>query len=335
MDPGELAVREHSIRVVLDVVRRYDIDGVHIDDYFYPYKEHDKRGRLIEFPDAGSYRRYVRSGGRLSRDDWRRANVDSLILGVYTGIKNLKPWVKFGISPFGLWRPGYPPGANGFDSYAELYGDSRKWLVNGWADYFTPQLYWPTWREGLSFPVLLQWWTQQNAKARHMWPGNYIDRVDGKPTGWPAQELIDQIDLTRAQLGATGNVFFNMRSLMVGHDNLPERLVSGPYANKALVPASPWLDNTPPLTPVVSIGRDPSGVSTASIQPQGAEAAFLWVVRVHVGIEWTTDIVPAAQRVYVIPRFENGAFADAIAVSAVDRTGNESPASVVAVPAPR
>src|SRR6476469_4909377 len=126
MDPGEPEVRAHTLKVVLDVVKRYDIDGVHIDDYFYPYKERDRRGNIIEFPDANSYRRYRSAGGQLSRDDWRRANVDSLIHQVYVGIKGIKPWVKFGISPFGLWRPGNRPQATvGFDSYAELYGDSR------------------------------------------------------------------------------------------------------------------------------------------------------------------------------------------------------------------
>src|SRR6476646_190535 len=211
MDPGEPAVRERTIQVVLDVVRRYDIDGVHIDDYFYPYKEKDRRGRTIEFPDGSSWRTYVRSGGSLSRDDWRRANVDSLIHQVYVRIKATKPWVKFGISPFGVWRPGSPPQIGGFDSFAELYGDSSKWVLNGWADYFTPQLYWPTFREDLSYPVLLQWWVEQNAKGRHIWPGNYLDKVTGTPTGWPAEEMLKQIALTRAQRGATGNVYFSMR----------------------------------------------------------------------------------------------------------------------------
>ena len=100
MDPGEPEVRDETIRVVLDVVQRYDIDGVHIDDYFYPYKEKDRRGRTIEFPDGNSWRKYLRSGGTLSRDDWRRTNVDSLIYQVYIRIKAAKPWVKFGISPF-------------------------------------------------------------------------------------------------------------------------------------------------------------------------------------------------------------------------------------------
>src|SRR5437588_742687 len=179
MDPGEPAVRQRTVDVILDVVRRYDIDGVHIDDYFYPYKEKDRRGRAIEFPDGTSWRKYLRSGGGMSRDDWRRANVDTLIHEVYGRIKATKPWVKFGISPFGVWRPGYPPetAQNAFDSFAELYGDSRKWLLNGWADYFTPQLYWPISRPELSYPVLLRWWVGQNVKGRQIWPGNYLDKV--------------------------------------------------------------------------------------------------------------------------------------------------------------
>jgi uncharacterized lipoprotein YddW (UPF0748 family) len=333
MDPGEPAVRERTIQVVLDVVQRYDIDGVHIDDYFYPYKEKDRRGRTIEFPDGSSWRKYVRSGGGLSRDDWRRANVDSLIHQVYLRIKATKPWVKFGISPFGVWRPGNPPQIGGFDSFAELYGDSRKWLLNGWADYFTPQLDWPTFREDLRYPVLLQWWVEQNAKGRHIWPGNYLDKVTGTPTGWPAEELLNQIALTRAQRGATGNVYFSMRSFMFGRDNLPEKLVAGPYANKALVPASTWLDSIPPLSPVVRVGRDTaSGATLMTLEPQGAEATWVWLIRARVGTDWTTEIFPGFQRFLRIPRTAGSAPADEIAVSAVDRSGNESAPTLLALP---
>jgi uncharacterized lipoprotein YddW (UPF0748 family) len=337
MDPGEPAVRQRTIDVVLDVVNRYDIDGVHVDDYFYPYKEKDRRGNNIEFPDASSYRRYRNSGGTLGRDDWRRENVDSLIHQVYVRIKAAKPWVKFGISPFGTWRPGYPPQMGGrFDSYAELYGDSRKWILNGWADYFTPQLYWPTDHPALSYTILLPWWVEQNAKGRHMWPGNYVDKVTGTPTGWPAQELLDQIALTRAQPGATGNVYFSMRSLMYGRDGLPEKMVAGPYATKALVPASPWLDSVPPAAPIVRSGRDAgTGANTLSLQPQGTEAAWLWVIRVHAGDNWATEIVPGLQRFYSFPRNIGAVEADAVSVSAVDRSGNESAAVVVGLTPPR
>ena len=332
MDPGEPAVREQTVAVVLDVVQRYDIDGVHIDDYFYPYKEKDRRGRTIEFPDANSWRKYRRSGGGLSRDDWRRANVDSLIHQVYVRIKAAKPWVKFGISPFGVWRPGNPPQVGGFDSYAELYGDSRKWVMNGWADYFTPQLYWPTDHPALSYTILLPWWVEQNVKGRHMWIGNYVDKVTGTSTGWPAQELLDQIALTRAQRGASGNVYFSMRSLMYGRDGLPEKLVAGPYASKALVPASPWLDSIPPAAPIVRAGRDAgTGANTLSLEPQGTESVWLWVIRAHAGNDWKTEIVSGLQRFFMLPRNPGGGAIepDAVSVSAIDRSGNESASVVV------
>jgi uncharacterized lipoprotein YddW (UPF0748 family) len=326
MDPGEPAIREQTTRVVLDVVKRYDIDGVHIDDYFYPYKERDRRGNVIDFPDARSWQRYRASGGQLAKDDWRRANVDSLIHQVYVGIKALKPWVKFGISPFGIWRPGYPPITQGkFDSYAELYGDSRKWVLNGWGDYFTPQLYWPIDRPELSYPVLLQWWVEQNAKGRHIWPGNYVDKVNGSTTGWLADEILNQIALTRAQSGASGNVYFSMRTLMADADNLPRKLISGPYANRTLVPASPWLDSVAPLAPIVRAGWDASKQSsTLSLEPQGSEQTWVWLIRTRVGDSWTTDVLPGMQRFYTLPRTGNSVSADEVAVSAVDRTGNAS-----------
>jgi hypothetical protein len=121
---------------------------------------------------------------------------------------------------------------------------------------------------------------------------------------------------------------------MAGHDSLPEKMVSGPNAAKALVPASPWLDSVPPLSPIVALGQNSVGSPTATIQQRGAKQVWLWVVRLHGGSDWTTDIVPAAGRSAVTTRFENGAYADAIAVSAVNRTGNESPATVIQIPAP-
>ncbi len=334
MDPGEPSIREQTINVVLDVVRRYDIDGVHIDDYFYPYKEKDSRGTVIEFPDGPSWRKYQRADGRLNRDDWRRANVDSLIHQAYVQIKAAKPWVKFGISPFGVWRPGNPPGIGGFDSYAELYGDSRKWVLNGWGDYFTPQLYWPTTRDDLSYSVLLQWWVEQNARGRHIWPGNYLDKVTGTPTGWPAQEMLDQVAITRAQHGATGNVYFSMRSFMFGRDGMPEKLVAGPYADRALVPASTWLDSIPPVAPIVRVGRDVSGATTVTLQPQGAEPIWLWLIRTRVGTDWTTEVVPGLQRFYMMSRQTGTAAPDEVAVSAVDRNGNESTPVLLSLTSP-
>ncbi|SOD04097.1 Glycosyl hydrolase-like 10, partial [bacterium JGI 053] len=110
----------------------YDVDGIHIDDYFYPYPEKDSAGATIDFPDEPSWTRYRAGGGRLARDDWRRENVNTLVRRLDHEIHRAKPWVKFGISPFGIWRPGNPPQiVTGFDQYAMLYADARKWLREG------------------------------------------------------------------------------------------------------------------------------------------------------------------------------------------------------------
>jgi len=154
--------------------------------------------------------------------------------------------------------------------------------------------------------------------------------VTGTPSGWLAEEILNQIALTRAQLGASGNVYFSMRTLMGNGDNLPQKLIAGPYASEALVPASPWLDSVPPLSPIVRVGRDAVTLaSTLSLQPQGTEPTWLWLIRARVGNDWTTDVVPGLQRFYMLPRLAGGAYADAVSVSAVDRSGNESAPVVI------
>lgn len=330
MDPGEPAVREHTVQVILDVVRRYDIDGVHLDDYFYPYSENDAAGKKIEFPDSASYARYRASGGTLALDDWRRDNVDRLVHQLYDGIKALKPTVKFGVSPFGIWRPGFPAPIKGFDAYAQLFADSRKWLVNGWVDYWTPQLYWQIGKPDERYPLLLNWWASQNVAHRNLWIGNYTGRVTGRPNSWPVSEIIDQIAMTRAQPGASGNIHFSMKSLMPP-GGLPLALMSGPYREKALIPASKWLDSIPPSAPAIRIRRDASTAHvTIEIMPRGAEAAALWLVRVHAASGWTYDIIPGRATSYELPT-ELNAVADMIAVTAVDRSGNESFRAIVKI----
>ncbi len=159
LDPGERDVQDLSTRVVLDVVNRYDLDGVQFDDYFYPH-EKDAQNRDIPFPD-GQPR--GGAGGKLSRDDWRRENINGFVNAFTSPSKAAKPWVKLGIAPFGIWQPGYPPSiAAGMNAYEVLYCDSRKWLANGWVDYCSPQLYWGIQPPAQSFPVLLKWWSEQN-----------------------------------------------------------------------------------------------------------------------------------------------------------------------------
>ncbi len=324
LDPGEKAVQDYSLSVILDVVKRYDVDGVHIDDYFYPYKEKDSSGAIIDFPDEPSWQAYVKSGGTLSRPDWRRENVNTFIQRMYDAVKAEKKWVKVGISPFGMWRPGFPPQIKGFDQYSELYADARKWIVKGWLDYWTPQLYWRIDQVSQSYPVLLKWWVEQNNHNRHIWPGNYTSRVADGKTGWAAKEVADQILATRAQAGATGNVHFSMKVFLENRGGLNDLLKAGVYSQPALVPASTWLDDQPPAQPEVTISKGAGGASPSVIcQPTGRENVWLWVISTSVGGKWETRILPGGPNNSALTSAVP-AEAEAVAVSAVDRCGNMS-----------
>lgn len=330
MDPGESSVRAHTTKVILDVVRRYDIDGVHIDDYFYPYVERDRRGRPIPFPDDRSWTRYRRSGGTLDRDAWRRRNVDMLVQSLYREIKSVKPWVKFGVSPFGIWRPGFPASVRGLDAYDELFADSRRWFAEGWLDYLAPQLYWPVGAPQQSYPALLEWWAGQNQRGRHLWPGNATYKVTDAGSGrWPATEVVRQITLTRDQPGAGGNVHFNMTALVRSVDALSSRLTDGPYAGPALVPASPWLTRRQPSTPIVSATRNANGLNLRISVPADRTATSSrprwWLVRARYGDGWRAQVVDAGTPSVLVSPGASGELPDFMVVNAVDRAGVESP----------
>lgn len=211
LDPGDPEARREVLAAVLDVVRRYDVDGVHVDDYFYPYPERDAAGAEIPFPDDETYRRH---GGRMSRNDWRRNNIDEFVRAMYQGVKSVRREVQVGISPFGIWRPHHPAQIRGFDAYDKLYADARLWLQRGWLDYLAPQLYWPIDRREQSFPVLLQWWMSQDRRGRGIVPGMSVSRVaTGRPNSITAEEIARQIELSR-RAGARGFILFSARALM-------------------------------------------------------------------------------------------------------------------------
>jgi uncharacterized lipoprotein YddW (UPF0748 family) len=328
MDPGEPAVRERTMRVILDVVRRYDIDGVHLDDYFYPYPERDRRGRLIAFPDDRSWTRYRRGGGTLERDDWRRRNVDLLIQSLYTEIRKAKPWVRFGISPFGIWRPGYPAPVRGFDQFANLYADARRWWREGWLDYLTPQLYWRSTAPQQPYAPLLAWWAQENVKGRHLWPGNAAYKVTNTGERWAATELADQVRLTRDQPGATGNIHFNMSAFVSDWDAVTERMASGPYADAALAPATPWLSRAEPAAPVVTRRDEAAAVVldvTAPASPPASPAApRWWLMRARYPDGWRAFLAEPAVRTIRLGADAGGKLPDLVTVNAIDRVGVES-----------
>ena len=318
LDPGEPAAQAHTLAVVMDVVNRYDIEGVTFDDYFYPYPEKDAAGRMVDFPDDASWQKYgLRS--ELNRADWRRQNVNQFIQKVYQSIKAAKPQVKFGVSPFGIWRPGFPKQIQGMDACANLYADSRLWLASGWLDYFAPQLYWPVAQTNHSFPVLLQWWQEQNVKGRHVWP-SLNDVLAGKE--FSTNEIPRQIQIAREQ-SAGGEIQFHLRSVL-DNQALADS-VRAAYAQPALVPPSPWLDATPPDKPVLNVTIGKNSSVTASWKAGGKPAA-LWVLQFRTDKVWTTEILPASQTAH---NFFNDA-PDAIAIRAVDRAGNLSAPTVLA-----
>jgi len=323
MDPGSKETTEHSVSVIMDVVERYDIDGVHLDDYFYPYSINDADGNRVEFPDSTFF---ARRDGRLELGDWRRKNVDDFVEGLYLKIKERKPWVLFGISPFGIWRPGYPEGVTGFDAYANLYADARKWLEEGWIDYLTPQLYWAMDSSGQPYGKLLDWWVEQNRKNRHLWPGNFTSRIilNGN-SHWEPEEVISQVRHTRAIPGATGNVHFSMRAIMPGDHDMGGSLAQSVYATPAVRPRTTWLGMDSPGTP--ELGLQHLGSSRyASLNPTSDVEVRNWIIQIQSQGEWETRILPGWNRVIPLNYNKNST---ALVVRAVNRLGLESDPSIL------
>ena len=318
MDPGEPDVQNHTMRVITDIVRRYDIDAIHADDYFYPYPQ-TSGGSVIPFPDSATYARY---GGTLTRDDWRRANVDAFVERLYREVHAIKPTLKVGISPFGIWRPGNPPGINGLDAYASIYADSRKWLREGWVDYFAPQLYWAIAATQQSYPVLLDWWLSQNVKGRHVWPGLAAYRVgDGSSSSFTVQEIPEQIRLTRARAGGTGHILYNTTaSIKRNGGALANTLAGDLYKHAAVPPASPWLDGVAPPAPSLSITG-----TTLQITPGSGEQPRWWVVRTRNSTGWQTRVLFGTARSITIDTATDRAL-----VHAADAAWNLSATAVAA-----
>lgn len=313
LDPGEPAAAEHTLAVIDDVARRYDIDGVHIDDYFYPYPVSEPGGADRPFPDEPSWQRYRRSGGRLPRDDWRRDNVDRLVEAIHRTVHAARPGLRLGISPFGIGKPALrPSGIEGFSQYDKLYADVERWCQEGWFDYLAPQLYWPIDRTAQAFETLLAYWLAQNPQGRHVWPGLFTDSVGRGNRPWPADEVLAQVALMRRYPGAGGHTHFSMTVLMQDRDGIGRRLAAEAYAEPALVPATPWLDASLPAAPSVVAEGEAWRIAAGPGKP-----VWLWAVWRRNAGRWQFEVLPAAQTLVRGP-------AEALVVSGVDRVGNES-----------
>jgi uncharacterized lipoprotein YddW (UPF0748 family) len=331
MDPGEPAAAAQTLAVVADVLRRYAVDGVHIDDYFYPYPVTPPGSTTeLPFPDDESFARYVAGGGTLARNDWRRDSVNRLVQAMHQTVVRERPGARMGVSPFGIGRPDRrPPGITGFSQYDKLYADVELWFQQGWMDYLAPQLYWPIDRVGQQFPVLLDYWLAQNTAQRHVWAGLFTSLVTkGEPLGprsWAAREILDQVAVQRSRPAATGHIHFSMVALMQDRDGLATKLMAGPYAVPALVPPTPWRGSTPqPAPPQPPVLRLAAG--QAVIEPAPGADVMQWAVWRRSSGQWSFAVQPAAER-----SVATGG-ADALVVSAVDRWGQMSSRNVVRLP---
>lgn len=299
------------------VVRRYDIDGVHFDDYFYPYIEKDAAGNDIPFPDDKNWQAYQASGGKLGRSDWRRMHVNNFIVAVGREAKRIKPQIMYGISPFGIWQPMRELGIEGFNSFEGLYADSKKWLQDGTVDYLVPQLYWETARRAQSYPILLEWWKSQNLRKRHVWPGVATYRI-GRNADWTTGELLNQIALTRNTDETRGAVHFSFKSLRNDLGGVQQALIDGPYKRDALIPLSPWIKASRPVAPRVSIDR---GKEFVNVSWTDRGKAFWFVVYAEDKDGWSYSILPATEHSISLSA-DRGI--KKVLVKSVDRLGNES-----------
>lgn len=248
-NPGVPAARNFTEKVILDVVKNYDIDAVHMDDYFYPYPARDKKKKDIPFPDREAYKKY---GKGLTLDAWRRKNVDIFVESLAKNIKKTKPYVKFGISPFGVWRniSDDSTGSNtkaGVTNYDTLYADTRKWIKKGWIDYIVPQIYWNFDFKVAPYATLVDWWQEEVSGSKtNLYIGHAAYRLGSNEAWKNEDELLNQINYNRDNGRALGSAYFGLDKILNNSTNIKENLKGKSYKNIALPPKTPWIDEVAP-----------------------------------------------------------------------------------------
>jgi uncharacterized lipoprotein YddW (UPF0748 family) len=323
-NPGLPETMQHTVKVVKDLVTRYDIDAIHMDDYFYPY-----RIAGVEFPDQKTYQKYGRG---LTKDEWRRSNCDSIIKMIHDAIRSIKPKVKFGISPFGIWR-NKTQDAMGSDTrggqtnYDDLYADILLWMQKGWIDYVVPQLYWERGHKLADYDILLKWWND-HSYGRQVYIGHGIYRA-GSNTAWRNKnELPDQIRELRQYPAIHGSVYFSSKTFERNPNGWNDSLQQNYYHYPALIPSMPWIDNAIPSQPLIEKqpnnmvklvykGEDKIKAFGILTLPAGAEAKFTNAQLVQV--------VPAEKLAVIDQSIIPDAKGKRIFVVAVDTDNNVSP----------
>lgn len=324
-DPGLPENREFINAVVKDILTRYDVDAIHMDDYFYPYPV-----AKVDFPDNASYKKY---GKGMKRDDWRRKNVDMLIESLHKTIAETKPWVRLGISPFGVWRNKStdPRGSEtkALQNYDDLYADVLLWTKNGWVDYMLPQLYWELEHKRAPYIELVKWWDGQS-NGRHMYIGQDVEKTMKLPDLAPSTEksqLRHKIELARAGENIQGNCWWPGYSITRNSNGVADSLANDFQSTIALIPAYSWISDKTPAAPTSLKAQDglltwkaakPEGKTDDTVKfviyhnPGGNPATIMTdpsnIVDVVYGTEWN------------IPADTKGEYL----VTALDRVNNES-----------
>ena len=324
-DPGLPENRQFIEDVILDIITRYDVDGIHMDDYFYPYPVAG-----ADFPDNASYNRL---GDGMNRGDWRRQNVDILIEDIHDVINETKPWVRFGVSPFGIWRnkSSDPRGSetNGLQNYDALYADVLLWTKNGWCDYMLPQLYWELEHPKASTLVLAKWWNE-NANGRHMYFGQDVNKTMDKPDLAPSTEksqLKHKVELSRELPNVQGNCWWPGYSITKNYLGVADSLANDLQSTIALVPSYPWINSKAPAA-VTGAKIDANVISWDKPAIKGKATDVTHYV-IYASDSDEADYVTSDPENILAITYENsfelnGSIPKYVFITALDRVNNES-----------
>lgn len=315
MDPGQAAVRQHVEAVVSDLLERYDVDGLHFDDYFYPYPSGS-----TPFPDSATYNAYTADGGTMNLGDWRRDNVNTLVREVMGIVTNDHPTVRFGVSPFGIWKAGVP--VPGLDAYSVIYCDAPTWMTNGWVDYLAPQLYWQE-SSAQKYSTLATWWAARNMGGRHLFPGHAEYQLSGQ--NWPLSEIQNQVTFTRTlkSQGAQGDLHFRAGNILANTKGVHTLFKTNLYAKPALPPVLPRAGaSVVPPVPLLSV----VGSSLSVTSPMPPLVRFFALYREVAAGQWELSRVKGGAQVSF--PVTSGAWA----VSAIAPGGAESQGVRVVIP---
>lgn len=332
-NPALPEVQTHLVTIVNEVVRNYDIDAIHFDDYFYPYKVTGET-----FNDKASYMKY---GGGLSLEDFRRSNVNNFVKCVSLSIKNIKPWVQFGISPFGVWRnksvdPKGSDTESGQTNYDDLYADPLAWMENSWVDYLVPQLYWSLGHPKVSYSKLLKWWSE-NSKNTAIYIGNgtYKINADSDKKWNNPYEIPNQIDITRTYKNVQGNAFFSAKWFVNKNQDVTQLLMENQYKYPALPFAVPNSKKIVLDSPMLNSVEKETTNSYFSIKyPLNSKVRYIVVYRAHkhskIDVNNPSQIIDKinlatkSDTILVTIPMKNGEENGTCALTFVDYYGNES-----------